>query len=70
MNEDCVSWHETPSMLYDEYIYNGYRPLNRPFSYYAKSLFQKHNETINAWTHYIAAVYMLSFVFRLNFSDP
>ncbi len=51
MNKDCVTCKETPELFCEPFIVNGFRPINKPFSYYAKSLFTKHNETINAWSH-------------------
>ena len=38
-------------------ITRGYRPPHRPWTYYLTSLFQLHNETLNVWTHLIAAMY-------------
>lgn len=70
MNEECVTREETPELFCEPYICNGFRPTNRPYSYYAKSLFKKHNETINAWSHYMGALYTLSWAFRLDFADP
>lgn len=70
MNEECVTREETPELFCEPYICTGFRPTNRSYSYYAKSLFKKHNETINAWSHYMGAIYTLSWAFRLDFADP
>ena len=47
---------DTPVELWEPAIINGYRSTNQPWSYYLKSLFQMHNETINVWTHLIGFV--------------
>ena len=70
MNEDCVTHKETPELFCEPYIHNGFRPINRPYSYYAKSLLKKHNETVNAVSHYIGAVYCLSRLVTYDFNDP
>ena len=70
MNEDCLTHEETPELFCEPYIYTGFRPVNKPYLYYIKSLFKKHNETVNAWSHYLGAIYTLSWAFRLDFADP
>lgn len=70
MHRDCLSHSETPILFCEPYIHSGFRPVNKAYSYYVKSLFMKHNETINAWSHYIGAFYILSFIYRYDFSDP
>ena len=70
MHKDCLSHSETHILFCEPYIHSGFRPVNKTFSYYIKSLFMKHNETINAWSHYIGALYIISFLFRYDFSDP
>ena len=69
MNKECISYLETKEFLREPFIYSGYRPVNRPFSYYAKSIFTKHNETINVWSHYIGCIYILSMIFEFDFNN-
>jgi predicted membrane channel-forming protein YqfA (hemolysin III family) len=70
MHKDCSSNTETDSLFCEPYIHSGFRPAHKPYSYYIKSLFMKHNETINAWSHYIGALYTISLLFRYDLSDP
>ncbi|KAK1880426.1 Membrane progestin receptor alpha [Dissostichus eleginoides] len=42
---------EVPTYFRERYVSTGYRPLNQNWRYYFLSLFQRHNETINVWTH-------------------
>jgi adiponectin receptor len=37
--------------------------------YYFKSIFTKHNETINSLSHYAGALYCLSYFFRIDFTN-
>lgn len=69
MHSDCTTYKETPDLFCEPYIHTGFRPLNKPYSYYFKSIFTKHNETINAISHYIGALFCLSYFFRFEFSD-
>lgn len=70
MHEHCVTHEVTPELFCEPYIHTGFRPINRPYSYYVKSLFFKHNESINAWSHYLGAVYTVYLAFTMDFSDP
>lgn len=70
MHHHCVTHQETPDLFCEPFIHKGFRPINQPYSYYAKSLFTKHNETINAWSHYLGAVYTTYCAFHYDFSDP
>ncbi|XP_068189632.1 membrane progestin receptor alpha-B-like [Antennarius striatus] len=45
---------DVPHYFRERYICSGYRPLNQGWRYYFLSLFQRHNETINVWTHLLA----------------
>ncbi|XP_070777853.1 membrane progestin receptor alpha-B-like [Enoplosus armatus] len=45
---------EVPYYFRERYVCTGYRPLNQNWCYYFLSLFQRHNETINVWTHLLA----------------
>ncbi|XP_071356861.1 progestin and adipoQ receptor family member VII, a [Trachinotus anak] len=53
---------EVPYYFRECYISTGYRPLNQNWRYYLLSLFQRHNETLNIWTHLLA---FLVFVVKL-----
>lgn len=70
MHDHCVGCEDTPDLFCEPYIHTGFRPINMPYSFYIKSLFSKHNESVNAWSHYIGAIYTLSLAFRYDFSDP
>lgn len=50
---------EVPHYFRERYICTGYRPLNHSWRYYFLSLFQRHNETINVWTHLLAFLVFL-----------
>ncbi len=70
MDKDCVTCKEIPILFCEPFIINGYRPINKPYFYYVKSLFSKHNETINAWTHYLSSFLTISLALRYDFTDP
>ncbi|XP_034561009.1 progestin and adipoQ receptor family member VII, a [Notolabrus celidotus] len=50
---------EVPYYFRERYVCTGYRPLNQNWRYYFLSLFQRHNETINVWTHLLAFLIVL-----------
>lgn len=45
---------EVPHYFRERLIFAGYRPLHQNWRYYFLSLFQRHNETINVWSHLLA----------------
>ncbi|KAM4694988.1 membrane progestin receptor beta isoform 1-T3 [Discoglossus pictus] len=47
---------EVPNLFREPYIQSGYRPTDQNWKYYFLSLFQKHNESINVWTHLVVAL--------------
>jgi predicted membrane channel-forming protein YqfA (hemolysin III family) len=49
---------DVPPILTDPFIIRGYRSTHQPWSYYWKSLFHKHNESINVWSHLLGILYM------------
>ncbi|XP_041843546.1 membrane progestin receptor beta-like [Melanotaenia boesemani] len=49
---------DVPPLFQNRFILTGYRPTGQPWRCYALSLFQKHNETLNVWSHLLAAVCM------------
>lgn len=50
---------EVPRFFRERHIHAGYRPLHQGWRYYFLSLFQRHNETINVWTHLLGALLVL-----------
>ncbi|KAF1381312.1 hypothetical protein PFLUV_G00152560 [Perca fluviatilis] len=50
---------EVPYYFRERYVCTGYRPLYQNWRYYFLSLFQRHNETINIWTHLLALLVIL-----------
>uniref|UniRef100_A0AAV2K9S2 Uncharacterized protein n=1 Tax=Knipowitschia caucasica TaxID=637954 RepID=A0AAV2K9S2_KNICA len=52
---DC----DVPAQLRDRNITSGYRQLHQNWRYYFLSLFQRHNETLNVWTHLVAFLIIL-----------
>ncbi|KAM4772798.1 membrane progestin receptor beta [Rhinophrynus dorsalis] len=50
---------DVPRLFREPYIQTGYRPTNQNWKYYFLSLFQKHNESINVWTHLLVAMAVL-----------
>ncbi|CAJ1083592.1 progestin and adipoQ receptor family member VII%2C a [Xyrichtys novacula] len=56
---------EVPSYFRERHVTTGYRPLNQNWRYYFLSLFQRHNETINVWTHLLACLILLVKLFQL-----
>ena len=69
MHHHCLTHQDTPDLFCEPYIHKGFRPVNMPYSYYVKSLFTKHNETINAWSHYLGAMYTAYCAWHYDFSD-
>ncbi|XP_073677908.1 membrane progestin receptor alpha-like [Garra rufa] len=57
---DTLRDTEVPCFFRERYIHSGYRPLHRTWRYYFHSLLQRHNETINVWTHLIGALVVLA----------
>ncbi|XP_036371762.1 progestin and adipoQ receptor family member VII, a [Megalops cyprinoides] len=50
---------EVPRFFRERHIHAGYRPLDQGWRYYFLSLFQRHNETVNVWTHLLGALLVL-----------
>ncbi|XP_020510643.1 progestin and adipoQ receptor family member VII, a [Labrus bergylta] len=57
---------EVPCYFRERHICTGYRPLNQNWRYYFLSLFQRHNETINIWTHLLAFFIVLVKLLQLS----
>jgi len=47
---------EVPLQFREPYVEIGYRKPYQPFTFYLKSFFQIHNESLNVWTHAVACV--------------
>ncbi|CAM4952820.1 unnamed protein product, partial [Rotaria socialis] len=58
MSRYPATFTDVPLVLTEPFILRGYRSTHQPWSYYWKSLFHKHNETINVWSHLIGILYM------------
>ncbi|XP_017287873.1 membrane progestin receptor beta [Kryptolebias marmoratus] len=50
---------QVPALFQEPYILSGYRPVQQDWRLYFLSLFQWHNESLNVWTHLLAAVVLL-----------
>ncbi|CAF3342892.1 unnamed protein product [Rotaria socialis] len=68
-----LRFNQVPPLFCEPYILRGFRSIHQPWSYYFKSLFHKHNETMNVWSHLIGILYMIHLFFyyntRLNFFE-
>ncbi|XP_074481289.1 membrane progestin receptor beta-like [Sebastes fasciatus] len=47
---------DVPPLFRERFILSGYRPVGLSWRCYGLSLFQVHNETLNVWSHLLAAV--------------
>lgn len=54
-----VSAGSVPSLFREPYILSGYRPTGQGWRCYLLSIFQWHNESLNVWTHLLAAPLLL-----------
>ncbi|CAG05993.1 unnamed protein product, partial [Tetraodon nigroviridis] len=59
---------EVPHYFRERYISTGYRPLHRTWRYYLLSVFERHNETVNIWTHLLAFLVFLWKLLQLSAS--
>ncbi|XP_010871899.1 progestin and adipoQ receptor family member VII, a isoform X2 [Esox lucius] len=50
---------DVPGFFRELHIHAGYRPLHQGWRYYFLSLFQRHNETINVWSHLLGSLLVL-----------
>jgi predicted membrane channel-forming protein YqfA (hemolysin III family) len=68
-----LKFYQVPSLMVEPYILNGFRSIHQPWSYYWKSLFHKHNESINVWSHLMGILYigylLIYYNNRLNFFE-
>ena len=70
--KDCtfttITAARVPKEMRNPCIYRGYRLIDQPWSYYVKSLFHLHNETVNIWTHLVGLLvlmYEIGFYFNI-----
>lgn len=49
-----VTASQVPVLFREPYILSGYRPAQQDWRCYLFSLFQRHNESLNVWTHLLA----------------
>nr|XP_057947036.1 membrane progestin receptor beta [Doryrhamphus excisus]XP_057947045.1 membrane progestin receptor beta [Doryrhamphus excisus]XP_057947054.1 membrane progestin receptor beta [Doryrhamphus excisus]XP_057947064.1 membrane progestin receptor beta [Doryrhamphus excisus] len=54
-----VSSSQVPILFREPYILTGYRPVQQKWQCYLLSIFQKHNESLNVWTHLLAVPVLL-----------
>ncbi|XP_034555662.1 membrane progestin receptor beta [Notolabrus celidotus] len=54
-----VEASQVPGLFREPYILSGYRPVNQGWRCYLLSLFQRHNESLNVWTHLLAGPIIL-----------
>ncbi len=47
---------DVPPLFRERFILSGYRPVGLSLRSYVLSLFQIHNETLNVWSHLLAAI--------------
>ncbi|XP_069751485.1 membrane progestin receptor alpha-B [Narcine bancroftii] len=50
---------EVPQIFREPYIHSGYRPVRQSWRYYFFTLFLRHNESVNVWSHLFAALIVL-----------
>ncbi|KAK7926271.1 hypothetical protein WMY93_008581 [Mugilogobius chulae] len=54
-----VKLSDVPKVFQERYILTGYRQTEQSWRYYFLTLFQRHNESINVWTHLLTALIVL-----------
>ncbi|NP_001118123.1 membrane progestin receptor beta [Oncorhynchus mykiss] len=57
-----------PTLFQEPYILSGYRPVGQDWRCYILSLFQRHNESLNVWTHLLAGPLVLLRVWAYGLS--
>lgn len=55
-----VGYIDVPAYIRERHISSGYRQVHQNWRYYFLSLFQRHNETLNVWTHLVAFLILLA----------
>uniref|UniRef100_A0A3Q3XC48 Uncharacterized protein n=1 Tax=Mola mola TaxID=94237 RepID=A0A3Q3XC48_MOLML len=54
-----IAASQVPNLFREPYILSGYRPVQQDWRCYLLSLFQRHNECLNVWTHLLAVPVLL-----------
>ncbi|CAF0843190.1 unnamed protein product [Adineta ricciae] len=54
----------------EPFIHSGFRLPNQPYSYYYRSLFSLHNETLSVWIHLLGTFILIGQVFHQIFHFP
>uniref|UniRef100_A0A8C6SNE5 Progestin and adipoQ receptor family member VII, b n=1 Tax=Neogobius melanostomus TaxID=47308 RepID=A0A8C6SNE5_9GOBI len=54
-----VKLADVPEVFRERYVLSGYRQTDHSWRYYFLTLFQRHNESINVWTHLLTALIIL-----------
>ena len=54
-----VAASQVPVLFREPYILSGYRPTQQDWRCYLLSLFQRHNESLNVWTHLLGGPVLL-----------
>lgn len=62
-SQSTLKAENVPLLYREPGIHTRYRPLGKPVTYYVISMFKIHNESVNIWTHLVAAIL---FVFKLR----
>ncbi|CAH1775362.1 unnamed protein product [Owenia fusiformis] len=57
---------DVPLVFREPHINGGFRQVDQPWHYYFLSIFQVHNEVMNVWTHLIAAIVMISKIWKYS----
>ena len=57
---------EVPALFREPHVQAGFRPLHRSWWYYPLSALHLHNESMNIWTHALAAVLLLAKLIKFS----
>ena len=73
MSRYQLTFDKVPPLFAEPFIIHGFRSIHQPWSYYWNSLFHKHNESINVWSHLVGILYMVYLIVyyfkRLDFFE-
>ncbi|XP_016132117.1 membrane progestin receptor alpha-B-like, partial [Sinocyclocheilus grahami] len=50
---------DVPWVFRESHVFTGYRPPDQNWRYYFLTMFQRHNESVNVWTHLLASLIIL-----------
>lgn len=56
-----------PLVFHEPHVETGFRPIHQPWYYYLLSLFQRHNECMNAWTHLVGCVIAMARIYKISY---